>query len=265
MLTRLLTTKELIVLVGVAVAICVGGVAVYLSQPRENLPIDAEKGPEARIGVPDPAPAPMVQPDLEKASDSLDENAPVVEEPQPVTVYVGGAVVDPGMYTLDPGSRVSDLIEAADGLLDYANVSDINMAALLLDGTTLTIPGGERATVEGGRLVIWGARSGTVSNPPQYTISGWSQPRNEPQSREDNAASISSGSGSAQQGGRLDLNRATAAELETLPGIGPKRAQDIINYRRIQPFVTVDDLTNIRGIGPKTLESLRPLVTVVPL
>ena len=69
---------------------------------------------------------------------------------------------------------------------------------------------------------------------------------------------------SAVQGGLIDLNRATADQLETLPGIGPKRAQDIINYRQQHPFTSVEDLDNVRGVGPKTLETLRPLVTVNP-
>src|SRR5262245_16585385 len=68
----------------------------------------------------------------------------------------------------------------------------------------------------------------------------------------------------ADPGGLVDLNRATAAELDRLPGIGPKRAQQIIDERAKRPFTSVEDLRRVSGIGPKTLEKLRPLVTVGP-
>jgi competence protein ComEA len=67
------------------------------------------------------------------------------------------------------------------------------------------------------------------------------------------------------QEGRIDINRATAEELERLPGIGKKKARDIVAARQQRLFATVADLRRVKGIGPKTLEKLRPLVTVDPL
>lgn len=65
--------------------------------------------------------------------------------------------------------------------------------------------------------------------------------------------------------GPLDLNRATAAELEKLPGIGPTLAARIVNWRETHgPFRSVEDLLSVPGIGPKTLENLRDKVTVTP-
>jgi competence protein ComEA len=61
----------------------------------------------------------------------------------------------------------------------------------------------------------------------------------------------------------IDVNRASAAELQRLPGIGPKTSQGIIDERNKKPFKSVDDLRRVRGIGPKTLEKLKPYVTVV--
>ena len=61
---------------------------------------------------------------------------------------------------------------------------------------------------------------------------------------------------------RVDLNSATAAELEALPGIGPRTAELIVQYRQEQPFTRVEDLMNIRGIGERTFLRLRPLVRV---
>jgi competence protein ComEA len=71
-----------------------------------------------------------------------------------------------------------------------------------------------------------------------------------------------SGKKDASPASPIDINRATVEELQRLPGIGPKRSQQIVEERERRPFRTVDDLRRIRGIGPKTWEKLRPLVTV---
>ena len=63
-------------------------------------------------------------------------------------------------------------------------------------------------------------------------------------------------------GGLINVNRASAEELESLPGIGPVLAEAIVHYRNTRPFESVEELTHVRGIGPKRLEAIRPLVTV---
>ncbi|MCC6487969.1 MAG: ComEA family DNA-binding protein [Candidatus Hydrogenedentes bacterium] len=261
MLSRLLTTKEQFVLVVVAAAVCVGGIAVYLSRPpEERVPPGNGSGvrevvireqvfqpvpPPESPAIPDPEPVPATA---------------TVALPRQVSVAIAGAVTRPGVYTLRSGSCVADLIEEAGGGLEYADLRDINLAAGLIHGTTLTIPSGPHASKEGGRLVVRGAPAVRVTNPPEYTISGWrpAEPRPGPGASSSTASSTSG----TQDDGRIDLNLATAEQLETLPGIGPKKAQEIISYRQGQPFRTVDELTNVKGIGPKTLETLRPHVKV---
>lgn len=66
----------------------------------------------------------------------------------------------------------------------------------------------------------------------------------------------------ASSGGKVDINKATVEQLEQLPGIGHKTAEAIVKYREEHPFKSVDELTNVKGIGQKKLERLRPLVTV---
>jgi competence protein ComEA len=258
-LSRFLTTKEQWVLLALAAAIGVGGIAVYTNRTRAPTPVrsaskrpaaEPEASPVAASALPDTGgpPPPMVSPVV------LVSEAP--NEDRRLSVSVAGAVMEPGLYELDTDARVQDIIDRAGGALPDADLSDINLAALLIDGSTLTIPSGPTASVEGDRLVLRGRRT-PVQNPPQYTLSGW---------RPSSAATGSSpnvpSSTPAGSGNMIDLNYASPQELESLPGIGPKLAAEIVQFRANEPFQTVDDLIHVSGIGPKKLEAVRSLVTV---
>lgn len=149
--------------------------------------------------------------------------------PQPIVVYVLGAVERPGVYALPPNSRVIDAIQAAGGFSEVAVTTDINVAALLRDGQQLDIPGaGELPTPV---FVI--GDSGLLVTPTPIP------------------------------GDPVNINTADLALLDTLPGIGPTTAQRIIDFREANgPFNQVDDLLKVAGIGPVTLERLRPFITV---
>jgi competence protein ComEA len=137
-----------------------------------------------------------------------------------VRVSVQGAVATPGVYRLPAGSIVQDAIQAAGGFLPHADVSRINLAALLSDGQEIRVP----------------LRTPTA----QPGVS-------------------SSATDSAHK--KINLNTATLAELDSLPGIGPVLAQRIIDYREEHgPFQSVDELLNVKGIGPELLEKIRDLV-----
>lgn len=154
--------------------------------------------------------------------------------PAPLVVYVSGAVVHPGVYELPPGSRVVHAIQAAGGLTDEAAPEAVNQAAPLQDGAQVHVPTKEE--VETGKV---------PAAPVQVPAVG---------------------PGSSQAGTPLlNLNTATAAELEALPGIGPTLAARIVEDRQTNgPFATVDDLKRVNGIGDKILERIRPYVTVGP-
>lgn len=158
-----------------------------------------------------------------------------------VTVHVAGAVASPGLVTVPAGSRVGDAIEQAGGPRPGAQTDAVNLARVLTDGEQIRVPAeGEEVTMppaDGG-----GAGSAGGSG----------------------AGGGGVGGGGASSG-LVNLNTASAAELETLPGIGPALAGRIIDHRAaIGRFRSVDELDDVSGIGPATLQRLRPLVTVSP-
>jgi len=191
---------------------------------------------------------------------AFDPAIPTPTDPRPLVVSVRGAVAAPDVYRFPSDARVQDAIDRAGGIVLEADISDINIAAPLEDGTTLTIPAGGSAKIDGNTLRARGIRETAAAlNLPRYTRSGW-RPSAPP------ATTAADTPGHAPQtatsNGKLNLNTASAEELATLPGIGPITAQKIITHREAAPFETVDDLRNVHGIGEGRLESMRPHVTV---
>ncbi|WP_315501914.1 ComEA family DNA-binding protein [Actinomyces radicidentis] len=159
-----------------------------------------------------------------------------------VVVHVAGAVREPGVVVLAPGARVDDAIDAAGGLLEDADPDQLNLARVLTDGEQVRVPHvGEDATA-------WAQGSGTTGG-----ASGAS------------GASGTAGTGATGAGGSglVDVNTADATALEDLPGIGPALAERIVAYREEHgPFGSLDDLTDVPGIGDAKLEALRDSATV---
>lgn len=149
-----------------------------------------------------------------------------------VTVHVAGAVNKPGVVSLPSGSRAVDAVSAAGGLAPGADPDRLNLAAPLLDGTRVVVP-------------LLGQPAVPEVAPPA-TTSGTSRV----------------GGGGAPPS-PLDLNTATAEQLDGLPGVGPATAAAIVSQRdRHGPFRSVDGLLDVRGIGDAKLEALRDLVEV---
>lgn len=149
--------------------------------------------------------------------------APTVEE-RVMMADIKGAVVHPGVYEIAEGNRVIDLIELAGGLTEDADSAPINFAMHVQDEMVLYIP-----------------KKGE-------SVEGMISPQINPQ-------------GTAKQA--LNLNTATSAELETLPGIGPAKAEAIIEYRETNgPYKSIEELKSISGIGDKTFEKLKELISV---
>ncbi|NHN44883.1 ComEA family DNA-binding protein [Chryseoglobus frigidaquae] len=169
--------------------------------------------------------------------DGGDPSAAGFGEPPVVVLHVLGAVVEPGIVELPPGSRVVDAIAAAGGPTDEADLAAVNLARVVVDGEQLRLPAVGEAPAAG----VPGAGPGSGSG----------------------GAGPGSGSASVAADGRININTADAAGLEQLPGVGPAIAARIIAWREQNgPFRSVDELTAVSGIGEKTLDGLRDQATV---
>jgi competence protein ComEA len=173
---------------------------------------------------PDPSPIEIAPPDPTPSP------APTTTStPSPVRVYVSGAVVRPDVYRLTTGSIVKDAIEAAGGVTEDADLIHINLAQELRDQQQVYVP-----------------RIGEEEAPPPVT-GGESAPP----------------SRFAEPAGKININTATAEELDTLPGIGPALAQRIIEYREDNgAFKSIEAIVGVSGIGEATLEKISDLITV---
>lgn len=148
-----------------------------------------------------------------------------------VYVDVDGAVVRPGVYRLKDGARVSQAIDAAGGLTAEADVTGLNRASKITDGQKIYVPTvGEQEAA----AAVGGAESSAATTP-----------------------------GAGSSSGLVNINTASAAELQTLSGIGPSMAQSIIDERsKNGPFASVDDLMRVSGIGEKKLAKIKDCICI---
>ncbi len=144
--------------------------------------------------------------------------------PRPVQVYVSGAVTHPDVYELPTESIVKDAIEAAGGATSEADLDRINLALSVADGQHIYVP-------------KQGEESPPISPPtePSGTTSG------------------------TAAGGKININTASQSEIEILPGIGPSKAQGIIENR---PYDSIEDIQKVPGIGEGTFRKIQDLITV---
>ena len=177
-----------------------------------------------------------------------------------VRVHVAGAVNNPGVYTLPAQGRTVDAIAAASGAAADADLDRVNLAGTLSDGVQIYVPHrGETAAPAQIQPNGGTANTGQGNAANGAAQNGASQGGTQPQ-----PARTLTPAGSAQKGSTpVNINTATAEELQSLPRIGPAMAQRIIAWREAHGgFRSVDELDAVPGIGPSMLENLRPLVTV---
>ena len=156
----------------------------------------------------------------------------VPSEPASICVHVDGCVANPGIVYVEEGSRVADAVQAAGGMTEDASSAGMNLARVLQDGEQVVVPSVAQAV-------------------QAQSAEGASQ------------AAGAAAQAAAAASGKVNINTASADELQTLSGIGPSKAQKIVDHRLSSgPFESVDGLTEVSGIGEKTLEAIRDQVCV---
>jgi len=164
--------------------------------------------------------------------------------PKSLVVQVSGEVKTPGLYTVTENSRVEDAIKKAKGITRNADMGRVNLADPLLDGDKLTIP--SLSDPESVAVLVH------ATKPASLVSSGSGSSR-----------STKSGSSKKQlpAPGSIAINSATVQDFQNLPGVGPKTALLIVEYRQSRgSFASIDELSQVKGIGPKKLAALRPYV-----
>lgn len=199
--------------------------------------------------------SPGVEP---SAGSTLKASTEDKKEPDRLAVDIKGAVRFPGLYYVEEGTRVYDVIQLAGKLTEEADPSRINLAEKVVDGAVIYIPkkGSTEQTIGGGGQ--GGPNTaGTLSTTEPIVGSAIIFPSGQ------HGSSETQGGAGPGQDALVNINTAGLVELQTLPGIGPARAQAIIDYREKNgPFQDISELKKVNGIGPKTFEKLQDKVTV---
>lgn len=224
-----ISPRALVLVALIVLAVVIWGVSQFSAAPRSE--------PVAQVSAPASGTA--------QVSGQVAESAHPTPQPSQATevrVHVAGAVNNPGVYTLPANGRAVDAIAAASGAATDADLDRVNLAGELTDGMQLYVP-----------------RRGETAAPapiqPNTAQGGGSQPQR--------TLTPSGGTGTPAAAAPVNINTATAEQLQSLPRIGPAMAQRIITWREAHGgFRSVDELDAVPGIGPTLLETLRPLVTV---
>ena len=161
------------------------------------------------------------------------------EEEAKITVYVSGAVANPGLHEIAPGSRAVEAIAAAGGMTEEANKDKVNLAKICKDGMQVNVP--------------------RLSAKERRRLAAANTPANSAETAEQNSASYNAVQESETAlTGKVHLNTATAEELEMLPGVGAVTAQRIVEYRSVHGFARIEDLMNVKGIGQAKFNKMQP-------
>ena len=220
-----LSGARLPVLVGVT------AVAIVVMVCAGRLLLDAASSEGFAVVQPGDAEQAAGDGDAEAAADAGASQA----APAPLRVHVGGAVAAPGVYDLAEGARVLDAVEAAGGFAEGAARDALNLARTVSDGEQVVVP--SEADIAAQEAVSAGAGGAAAG------------------------AGASAAAGGA--GGKVNINTASAAQLDTLPGVGASTAEKIVADREANgPFKTVEDLKRVSGIGDKKFAALADAICV---
>ena len=174
------------------------------------------------------------------------------ETSEKIYIYITGEVKSPGVVLLDSGSRIVDAIEAAGGVTDRANITKVNLVYVLQDGMKINIPN-QNDLKNNENFEYITMSSGDAKDDANIDNSSTNINTGKTNSNNESAFKIST----------VNINTATQTELETLPGIGPSLALNIINYRKENgKFSSIEDIKNVSGIGEAKYENIKKYIKV---
>ena len=279
-----------------AVIACIGGASLYAKRHAPTTPVTITDAPSAAAGS---APDVLSATPAHAIVNSSGSAAAVLPPSTQCFVHVAGAVRNPGLYQFAPGSRVAAAIHAAGGGTSKADIDALNLAEPIGDGEKIYVPERHEDPARVSRYapgnslghatihVRRAPRIPSAATLPAYgkavplPIDASAVTADDPASKggdagsgdapstEENAPMHERGHAShaekitAASGERVNLNTASASDLERLPGVGPATAAHILDFRTQNGgFHKIEDLMNVKGIGEKKLAKLEPFVTL---
>ena len=223
--------KEKIMTVSLWIGAAVGIMGLLFFVVSLFLFMNSKDETTSEMGVEETTEQYLMEPMQEDESMEAESAEGITEEGQDLYVDVKGAVSNPGVYQVTSDMRLMDAIELAGGFLISADQSQINLALKLTDQMVVYVP-------------LIGEEAKEITN--ETSLSG-----------------NLNGNESKEKEGTVNINTADAVELQTLNGIGEKKAEKIIQYREENgSFQSTDELKNVSGIGDKTFEALKDFVVV---
>lgn len=183
---------------------------------------------------------------IETSEENETKEQEKVDITKKIMVYITGEVKNPGIYELEENSRIKDVIEKAGGLIETADITDINLATILQDEDKITIPTKDKTMEE-----------------KQNTERIQSNKQSKTTEKSQNTTSISTNTTGKNQNTKVNINTATQTELETLPGIGPSTASKIVSYRKENgKFKSIEEIKKVNGIGESKYKKIKELIKV---
>lgn len=242
-----LSTQESIIVLCLIGAILLGGVITLTRRPLPSTP-----GAEY-----------LVTPESVAASISPEPGEVVLIPPKPgevvplgprkIIIHITGAVNKPGVYQFDEGTRVIEAITVAGGLKEGAIPGVLNLARPLIDGSKIIVPQKFDVKAFRKKLLSYGPEHVYTTEELKLAYIDLEKEEERKEKKEEKK-----GVKAKAEAGKININTAGSAQLESLPGIGPKRAQSIIANR---PFASIEEITKIHGFGPKIYASLKDKIT----
>ena len=178
---------------------------------------------------------------IQNKENNVSEDKSEENSTEKIIIYIAGAIKKEGVYELEEGSRISDAIEQAEGLKEEADITNINLAYKLEDGMKIRIP--------------------TQTENNEKDINKISEEYITKNSGLETENIIEDTSKEKEE--KIDINKATQEELETLSGIGPSTANKIVQYRKDNGnFKSIEDIKNVNGIGESKYNEIKEKIIV---